>query len=106
MFRIKDNKITLTRGDSAIFDITAKCQDGSDYAFSEEDQVVFTLRRSPAAGDIYMQKTGTHIEIEPEDTAKMSFGHYYYDVQLTQPDGTVDTIIVPTSFELAEEVTY
>ena len=44
--------------------------------------------------------------IEPEDTSGLDFGNYVYDVELTLADGTVNTIIPPSTFKVMGEVTY
>lgn len=45
------------------------------------------------------------IEITPEDTSKLNFGNYVYDIQATF-SGCVKTLVGPSSFCIGEEVTY
>ena len=108
MLEVTKNKIKLTRGDTGIFNVHVKDADNEDYELQEGDVLRFTLRKTPKSGDVFIQKvvTGAEIVISPEDTQKMTFGTYYYDLELTKSDGTVDTIIPPMTFELLEEVTY
>ena len=40
----------------------------------------------------------------PEETKRLNFGKYVYDIQLTRADGRVDTIIAKAAFKLTEEV--
>lgn len=103
------NNISMTRGDSET--ITVSCQ---ERPFAEGDKITFTVRFTPSSKEKEIEKTVTEfteegkaiIEILPEDTAKMAFGKYRYDIQLTGADETVTTIIKPAEFRIEEEVTY
>lgn len=44
------------------------------------------------------------LRIDPEDTKKMSFGKYKYDIQLTRADGRVDTFITEADLIIGKEV--
>ena len=111
MFDIsKDNIIRITRGDSASFGITV--MDGTtEYELQEGDVLRFTVRRNIYSTTKSLQKIlgyGDTMEfvIEPEDTVGLNFGNYVYDVELTLADGTVNTIIPPSTFKVMGEVTY
>ena len=107
MFEItSDNKIKLTRGDYACFDIEITDYDNEPYEPTIEETVTFTVKRNTNTDNILIQKTGTTIQIEGEDTESLSYGRYYYDVQLTHADGRRDTFITPTEFILTDEVTW
>lgn len=106
MFSIKDNTIRLTRGDSAEFDITIFDRQGQLYELQEGDKVEFTVKENVYSSAPLIKKTGTQIQIKPEDTASLSYHKYVYDVQVTLADGTVDTIIPPSVFEVLSEVTF
>ena len=47
-----------------------------------------------------------NLVLNPEDTSKLSYGEYWYDVQLTTEDNKVYTVIGPARFVLREEVTF
>jgi hypothetical protein len=107
MLEVLKNEVRMTRGDTAIFDLEITDPAGEPYELQDGDVVRFTIRKTPGSGDIFVSKTGgIEIIIDPADTAKIPFGRYCYDVELTKADGTVDTIIPPTKFEICEEVTY
>lgn len=108
MFKINANSsIELTRGDSAAFNISIKDADGDEYTLQDGDELLFTIKKNVNTNEIILQKSGTHIEIQPEDTEGLSYGDYVYDVQLTiAEDGRVDTIITPSKFRIREEVTW
>ena len=98
--------IEMTRGDSE--SVTVRCSQ----PFQAGDTVYLTVRED-AESDIAMQKTVTVfpdgkavIGIDSEDTERLDFGDYLYDVQVTWADGTVTTLIAPSRFRLTEEVTY
>ena len=106
MLSIIKNQISMTRGDTAILHVDLAYPDGTPYDLQEGDVVRFTVRKNPGAGDKLIEKTGLEIIIDPADTAKMPFGKYAYDIEVTRENGIVDTVIPPTLFELCEEVTY
>lgn len=118
MFKItEDKKILLTKGDTAYLTIELSNED----VFSVGDIVIFSLKRKLKDDAEYaLQKEITvteeantlQIKIEPTDTEQLSYGNYYYDVQLTRKSsGDIFTIITPdenepiTNFRLLKEVT-
>ena len=108
MFSVQDNNIAMIRGDSGIFKIDVTDVAGNAVALDDNDALTFTLRRATRSPTIVLQKTitGGMLTIHPEDTEKMGFGTYVYDVELKRINGFVDTIIPPHKFQLLEEVTY
>ena len=106
MLTIKNNKITLTRGDTARIDL-AISKDGTAYDFSA-DTVVFSVKTSTENPEYVFQKTVTDgvIYIAPSDTESLPYGTYRYDVQVTTTGGDVCTVIPPSIFEVAPEVTW
>lgn len=44
------------------------------------------------------------LHLEPADTKDLHFGKYEYDIEITHADGTVDTFIEASPFELTKEV--
>lgn len=105
-----DGSIQLTRGDTArlVIDITNDLT-GIDYTISPTDTLRFTVKRTTDDEEAYISKEvigGSEFDILPEDTNKMSYGKYMYDVELTTAAGDVYTVIVPTSFKILKEVTW
>lgn len=111
MFTVdKDNAIHLTRGDTArlLLSSVMNLVTGKEYILSEDDTVVFTVKKTVYDTTPAVQITvpgGAAIHIKPEDTKEMAFGKYLYDVQLTTADSDVYTVISPTTFEVLKEVT-
>ena len=86
MFTVDEkNNIKLTRGDSATFELTVKDGDDNTYDFSG-DVVKFGVKRSALdTGEALLQKTfdeNGKIAFTPEDTAKMAYGDYIYNVTI------------------------
>lgn len=106
MFSIDGNTISITRGDTGKFDIELKNIDGTEYEPQEGDVVTFTVKKGTSEEEILIQKTGLSIEIEPADTAELTYGTYKYDIQVTFANGEVCTVITPNDFKVKDEVTF
>jgi hypothetical protein len=108
MLRVKNNEIYLTRGDTASFTLDIVDDTGAKYEITDDDQVLFTVKRSTSDTAVILQKAVVDktITIKPAETAGLPYGTYYYDVQLSRPDGFVATVITPTPFIICEEVTF
>ena len=116
MFNIKNNKITLTRGDSMAAEIALTTGEGDPYEPQEGDTIRFVLKseRMNPSRSAYMDRvpliekpiaTGDMtLRLIPGDTKKLPFGNYCYDIEITFADGYVDTFINNEEFILAPEV--
>lgn len=102
--------IRLTRGDTARLIVTIENETLSEnYEIAEDDTLTFSVKKSAKDAEPLLQKSivGSNVfYIRPEDTSELSFRKYKYDVQLKTAEGDVYTIIVPTTFELLQEVTW
>ena len=107
---VDGSNLSMTRGDSE--SITVKI---TEHPFVSGDIIEMTVRKSATSDKIAFHKKVTTftegkavINIEPSDTHALSFGKYTYDVQWTNSDGQVKTIIKPTkdNFIITEEATY
>ena len=107
MLKTIGTNIELTRGDTAELSLDVKKNDGTAYDFSN-DTAVLTVKSSTITSEIMFQKTFSsgEIKINPEDTASMKYGTYKYDVQITTAGGDVYTVIPPSDFIIAQEVTF
>ena len=106
MFTIdKKNKIFLTAGDNAeleicVFDIT-----GAEIKITSDDKIVLTVRQTPNEPAIFSKEAdGRTIYFMPSDTKDMIPGLYVYDVQFTNSDHEINTIIT-SFFEIGAEIT-
>ena len=101
----KDNTIHLTRGDTArlLIDRAMNVITGTEYVFTPEDVVSFTVKKTVFDALPLLQKKvpgGEQIHIEPEDTAALAFGRYVYDVKITTADEDVYTVVELAVFEV------
>lgn len=111
--KVNGSNLTMIRGDSESIVLSLK-RDDVIIPFNQGDTVYFTVKRRYSTEDITLQKIITEfnedgnciIEIEPEDTKELEFRSYVYDIQLTDSNGRVTTIIPCSKFVIAEEVTY
>lgn len=121
-YKITNQNIYLTRGDSAALDLQVTDEQQQTYDFSE-DEVVLTVKRSCTDKKVLIQKTFSDYDSEtgkatvvfdPEDTENLPMGDYVYDVQLTHIENAGEenekieraTIITPHTFTLGAEVTW
>ena len=108
MFLIDNKKrIKIVSGDTAIFDISV-----SGYNFVEGDKVYFTVKKNIDDTENAIQKIVTKFDgntakviLCKEDT-NIPAGIYLYDVQCSLINGIVDTVVLPTKFEVLGGVTH
>ena len=108
LFTIDNKKrMKVVKGDTAIFNINV-----NGYEFVEGDKVYFTVKKSVDDTENKIQKVITSFEgnqarvfLCKEDT-NIEVGEYLYDVQCSLSNGIVDTIILPTKFEVIGGVTH
>lgn len=110
---IRGTDLHMIRGDSETLVIKIEGQDGIPYQLQEGDKVYFTIKIRANTKEKAIQKIITYfpnnqaiVELEPKDTSNLNFRKYVYDIQLTQANGRVKTIIPLSTFEIMEEVTY
>ena len=107
MFKILNNNYMLVvKGDTAMFDITL-----DNYTFTEGDRVYFTVKKRIKDSQHVIQKV---VDVFEENIAKVYLttedtnvepGIYVYDIQVSLTNGIVDTIVLPSKFEILEGVT-
>lgn len=93
-----NNNITLTRGDTLTLTV-ALTKDGEAYTPEAGDVIRFALSKG------YLGETGYEFKLDkviPNDTltftlsaseTALDYRSYNYDIQVTHPDGSVDTFI-------------
>lgn len=105
-----NNKITLTRGDTAILKITLTDKEGEVFTPDINDEIRFAMKKDYSDESVLVRSVAViddgdiTITIQPEDTKSLDYGSYKYDIQLTTSDGIVDTFIDRATIELTEEV--
>lgn len=71
MFKINDDlSISLTRGDTVSFDVSAK-QGEVDYTFDEGDKVVFRVTKAKDASDVVLEVTAPATKGETKVTVNL-----------------------------------
>lgn len=106
MFTIKENKIFITQGDTAIIKVELL-----NHAWAEGDRMYFTVKKHAGNTDIAIQKVIdefpgglANIYLSQYDT-NLPAGDYVYDLQCNLTDGRIDTIVGPEEFKVLEGVT-
>lgn len=115
MVSINGTSITMTRGDTLIVTV-GMTQNGAAYTPAEGDVIRFAVKNTTMVGgganykdeepilEKVIPNDTLQLELEPDDTKEMKFGTYVYDISITFADGSVDTFITTSSFELTPEV--
>ena len=108
MFKIEDNNIFITRGDSGTSTLEITTDTGKPYEIQGDDSILLTVKKSCDDSAYLFQKNcvGGKFTISPTDTESLAFGDYVYDVQLKMVNGWTDTIVPPKLFRIKKEVTF
>lgn len=113
--RIRNNKINMTRGDTLIAAVDMN-KDGVRYTPSDGDYIRFAVKHKQMttgktayvdSSPLILKEIPTTtmlLELEPNDTKRLSFGEYVYDVEITFANGRVDTFITNSPFIIEPEV--
>lgn len=101
MFSVdKDNNISLTRGDTCTLNINLVDADGNPYITHEGDTMRFAMAKRYGTDSPLVNKNipvDTLIfKLDPADTKPLEFGKYVYDIQYTDYNGDVSTILMGT----------
>ena len=105
---VSGTNIELTRGDTFKRTLVLKDAEGNPFTPSHNDEIRFALKRKVKDENVLINKIIPNdtliLKIDPEDTKELPFGDYVYDIQITYPNGDVDTFITVSRFKLTEEV--
>jgi hypothetical protein len=114
-YSIKENgSITLTRGDTLevvvkLYENSCDCECDSDqFVLEEGSSCRFAVKEDYDSTEVLINKDipidTMLLKLDPSDTKNLEFGTYVYDIQVTLPNGDVDTVLPRKLFRLAEEV--
>lgn len=107
MIKIVDGNIYLTRGDSAILELTILDEDGQTWTPAEGDKVIFCMKKAAINPAVLLKieavSGSTDIIINPEDTKELTPGQYIYDIHAELAGGDVYTVIADKIFEVGKE---
>lgn len=104
MLYLEGNEISVTRGDTAIFDFTINEE------FKVGDVVYFSVKKSPNDVNYAINKVITEFDgntariVLTNNDTKIPKGKYWYDIQCSMSDGRVDTVINKERFIILEEI--
>ena len=95
--------LKITRGDTIKYVLELKTKNNIDVEISNVSDIFFTVKENVKNTEYLFQKklnSGInlgddekyHITIDSEDTDNLSFGTYYYDVQVNFNDNTKYTV--------------
>lgn len=99
-------EIELTRGDTLKVKIDVLIN-GEAYTPRPEDSLRFAMKTTYNTSKLLVHKDipidTCILHLEPEDTKRLRFGEYVYDIQITFANGDVNTFI-SGKFKLKPEV--
>ena len=107
--RLSGTTIVMTRGDTCKIKVDILNPDGTNYTPINGDKIRFALKESYTDLEPLILKNIPYdtceLVLDPEDTKCLEQPKdYVYDIQITLPDGTVDTFIPKGRLKLTEEV--
>lgn len=102
------NEIHIIRGDSAEFNVEILTNDNQIFIPHDNDTLVFTLKKTTISNAVILKKPVVDglFRLDHQDTNTLAYGEYVYDIQLTQSNGEVTTVIPPSLFEILPEVNF
>lgn len=110
LLEVTGNKIILSKGDSALFNLTIYYADmEKPYELKDGDTIRFYVNRFDeltGKNKIVINKLfeKNSLTLNPIDTMYLKSGKYKYEVQLTFRSGEVNTIIESNILDLTEQV--
>lgn len=119
MLKIKsDGTIEMSRGDSVYVTVNLYDSEGNPYILKETDKLFFSAKKKATDKNYAIPpvelggENRMTIGIEPEMTADLQFGEYWYDVQLVSYGSTsatgsprCNTVVKPSKLIINEVIT-
>ncbi len=104
MFIVKNNDITMTKGDYGVIDLKFQNRDGSDYIVEEDDEIVFSIKKEKERFyPLILEKKGERIVFESEETKNIPSGGYRYEVKIRKRSG-IEYIALEGNFKVGKAV--
>ena len=103
MFRIEDETLYLTRGDTGYLNVEFE-----GYEPTDGDTMTLTVRKQVSDEEPMLTITvpiDQGIVIQPQDTKDWEYGKYIYDIQIDTTANEVFTIVEKSPLRITEEVT-
>lgn len=112
--RIRGTDIEMIRGDTEVIEVTLVDSEEGEIPFEEGSTIYFTVKDDIRREEYAFQKKITEftedgkaiIKIYPYDTHFLQpRDSYVYDIQLTDAEKNVTTLVGPSNFSLIGDVT-
>ncbi len=106
----------FTRGDTKVFKFRLLDKSGEILELGNGDKLFLTVKKSSKSTTVAFQKTLNngielkdgdyyYVTINSDDTAKLNYGTYGYDIEIKTATGIVKTLLIG-SITLTEEYTF
>ena len=100
-------RMEIVRGDTGKAKLTYKFS-GIPYEMEDGDVLTFGVKKATSDTACLIEKTYTEnpfmLHLEPNDTKKLAYGEYVWDVQLVRANGDTYTGVKKKPFVVTEEV--
>ena len=96
MVAVNGSTITMTRGDTLMLNVSLKNADGTDYIPQSGDALRFAMRENfdkPVCIVKEIDVSSMVMEITPAETKKLKACTYLYDIELTDTNERVSTVV-------------
>ncbi len=108
MLEIKDNRIYLTRGDTAFITISLKDSLNNTYTPTLTDKIYFRLKKNVFGDSLLLVKEinidTLTLELTPNDTKNLDFSSYCYEIELITASGQCYTVVENAPFIIGPEL--
>lgn len=94
MFKMVDDTLVITKGDSGSLAVNLKKNDGTPYVMASGDTLTFTARKKPGS-PVLMQivSTSNTITFTPAQTKLLAVGSIVFDIELKTSNSDVFTVV-------------
>lgn len=99
MLTVNGNEIRVSRGNTAILNVSIENPDGSAYEPLDGDNILFSLKKRITDTEFLLQKPVTNGQLVFDDEElNLHPGKYIYDLKAYLADGREQTIVPPSAF--------
>lgn len=107
-------KLSITRGTTMSFLLTIQNDDGTIYYLKDGEKLIFGVKFDIESDEYLIKKiiiaenreeNGYLISLKPEDTQKLEFKDYRYDIGLQTNDGDYYMLVLCSPFVVNKAVT-
>ena len=107
-------KLSITRGTTMSFLLTIQNDDGTIYYLKDGEKLIFGVKFDIESDDYLIKKiiiaenreeNGYLISLKPEDTQKLEFKDYRYDIGFQTNDGDYYMLVLCSPFVVNKAVT-